>query len=271
EPGAYSEQALHKYFEGQEIDPEGVPCDSLEEVIRLVEKGHAPLGIIPVENSIGGYVDQSYSLIAKGDVYVVGEVYSRVRHSLLGNKGSELPEIETVYSHPQALKQCRDVLLDMKVETHATYDTAGSAKMVAEKGDKSIAAIASRYAGDKYGLEVLMEDIQSSDRNNTRFLLISSEEEGNRVKGQCHKTTVTFDLGDSPGSLHKCLKPFAENNVNLTMIRSRPTASGEWGYHFDLELEGHRSDKQVRTALKKLANIVPDCDVLGSYPQGRRI
>ncbi|MBS3814590.1 ACT domain-containing protein, partial [Candidatus Bipolaricaulota bacterium] len=254
-----------------EINPEGMPCDSLEEVIRLVEKGHAPLGIIPVENSIGGYVDQSYSLIAKGDVYVVGEVYSRVRHSLLGNKGSELPEIETVYSHPQALKQCRDVLLDMKVETHATYDTAGSAKMVAEKGDKSIAAIASRYAGDKYGLEVLMEDIQSSDRNNTRFLLISSEEEGNRVKGQCHKTTVTFDLGDSPGSLHKCLKPFAENNVNLTMIRSRPTASGEWGYHFDLELEGHRSDKQVRTALKKLANIVPDCDVLGSYPQGRRI
>jgi len=273
EPGAYSEQALHKYFEGQEIDPEGIPCDSLGELIRLVEKGHAPLGIIPVENSIGGYVDQSYSLIAKGDVYVVGEVYSRVRHSLLGNKGSKLSEIETVYSHPQALKQCRDVLSDMEVETHATYDTAGSAKMVAKKGDKSIAAIASRYAGKKYGLEVLMEDIQSSDRNHTRFLLIScgAQEQGNRVEGQRYKTTVTFDLGDSPGSLHKCLKPFAENNVNLTMIRSRPTASGEWGYHFDLELEGHRSDKQVKTALKELANIVPDCDLLGSYPQGKRI
>lgn len=271
EPGAYSEQALHKYFEDKEVISEGVPCDSLEGVIQLVEEGHTPLGIIPVENSIGGYVDQSYRLIARGDVRIVGEVYSRVRHSLLGNKETRLSEIETVYSHPQALKQCKDVLSDLGVETRATYDTAGSAKMVAEKGDNSIAAIASRYAADKYGLEVLMEDIQTSDRNRTRFLLVSPEAPDDRVEGLAYKTTVTFDLGDSPGSLHRCLTPFAEQNINLTMIRSRPTESDEWGYHFDLELEGHKVDEEVKVALKQLAEKVPDYQVLGSYPRGKKI
>lgn len=268
EPGAYSEQALHKYFEKEGVRVEGVPCESLEDVIREVESGKAPGGIIPVENSIGGYVDRSYKLISQGDVHVNGEVYLRVRHSLLAIGGTDLSQVDTVYSHPQALKQCREFLSDLDVETRATYDTAGSAKMVKEKKDSRLAAIASKFAGTKYGLKVLMEDIQSAGNNHTRFLLVSREPQSERIAGKNYKTTVTFELGDGAGSLYGCLAPFAEKDINLTMIQSRPTETGRWEYHFDLELEGHRKDEQVISAIAELNQIVPEVQILGSYPRG---
>jgi len=268
EPGAYSEQALHKYCTAKEISALGVPCGSLEDVILAVESGKASLGIIPVENSIGGYVDRSYSLISKGEVHVTGEVYLRVRHSLLGVPGSEVSSIDTVYSHPQALKQCREVLSSLGVETHATYDTAGSAKMVKKQDSLNIAAIASKFAGEKYGLDVLMEDVQSATNNHTRFLMVARERETEKKSNLSYKTTVTFELGDGPGSLYSCLAPFAKKGINLTMIQSRPTETGSWEYHFDLELEGHRDDCPVKAALEELDRIVPEVHVLGSYPRG---
>ncbi|MCF7876288.1 prephenate dehydratase [Candidatus Bipolaricaulota bacterium] len=270
EAGAYSEQAIHKYTEKEDIVPRCLPCDSLGKVIREVESGSAETGIIPVENSIGGYVDRAYRLIAGGDVEVVGEVYLQVRHSLLGTKVAELSEIETVYSHPQALKQCREVLSKLDLETHATYDTAGSAKMIKEKDQNKLAAIASRFAGKKYDLKVLLEDIQSSSDNHTRFLLVASRASDEKKDGMKYKTTVTFELGDSPGALYHCLAPFAEKGINLTMIQSRPTDTGRWEYHFDLEFEGHRSDSDARDSLKRLRSLVPEVQVLGSYPRGDR-
>ena len=269
EPGAYSEQAIHKYYEGEAVSAEVIPCESLEDVILEVETGASSLGIIPVENSIGGYVDRSYKLISRGSVHAVGEVYLRVRHSLLGVAGSEIAEIDTVYSHPQALKQCRQVISELGVETHATYDTAGSAKMVEEAGKRNIAAIASKFAGEKYGLKVLMEDIQSSAHNHTRFLLVSREPRTEFFSDRSYKTTVTFELGDGPGSLYGCLAPFAEEDINLTMIQSRPTETGKWEYHFDLELEGHREDEKVTAAIAELNELVPEVHVLGSYPKGK--
>lgn len=269
EPGAYSEQALHKYFEEEGIRVEGVPCESLEDVILEVESGKAPGGIIPVENSIGGYVDRSYKLISQGNVYVNGEVYLRVRHSLLAIDGADLSQVDTVYSHPQALKQCREFLFDLEVETRATYDTAGSAKMVKKKKDPRLAAIASKFAGEKYGLKVLMEDIQTAGNNHTRFLLVSRETRSERMACENYKTTITFELGDGAGSLYECLAPFAEKDINLTMIQSRPTETGRWEYHFDLELEGHRKDVPVNSAIAELNQLVPEVQVLGSYPRGK--
>lgn len=269
ERGAYSEQALHKYYEREEVRVEGVPCESLEDVILEVETGKAPVSIIPVENSIGGYVDRSYKLITRGNVHVNGEVYLRVRHALLAVEGAELSKIDTVYSHPQALKQCRGFLSELDVETRATYDTAGSAKMVKEQEDSQIAAIASKFAGKKYGLEVLREDVQSANNNHTRFLLVAREPESERIAGQKYKTTVTFELGDGAGSLYGCLAPFAEKDINLTMIQSRPTETGRWEYHFDLELEGHREDAPVDAAIAELNQLVPEVHVLGSYPRGK--
>ncbi|MFB6217308.1 MAG: prephenate dehydratase, partial [Candidatus Aenigmatarchaeota archaeon] len=227
-----------------------------------------PGGIVPVENSIGGYVDRSYKLISQGNVHVNGEVYLRVRHSLLAIDGTNLSQIDTVYSHPQALKQCRDFLSDLDVETRATYDTAGSAKMVRTKKDSQLAAIASKFAGKKYGLKVLMEDVQSVSNNHTRFLLVGREPQSERIDGQSYKTTVTFELGDGAGSLYGCLAPFAEEDTNLTMIQSRPTETGRWEYHFDLELEGHRKDEPVKAAITELNRLVPEIQVLGSYPRG---
>lgn len=271
EPGAYSEQALRKYYEGQEIEAGGLAFDSLEEVIRSVEERKATSGIVPVENSVGGYVDNSYKLISQGGVYVTGEVYLRVRHSLLGIEGADLAEIKTVYSHPQALKQCREFLSELGVDTHATYDTAGSAKMVRKKGKREVAAVASRFAGKKYGLSALKEDIQTRENNHTRFLIVSPEPAKKGVEGIDYKTTVTFELGDSPGSLYDCLAPFAKKGINLTMIQSRPTDSGSWEYHFDLELEGHSNEEPARSALEELGSVVPEVQVLGSYPPGDRI
>ncbi|MFW6005834.1 MAG: prephenate dehydratase [Candidatus Bipolaricaulota bacterium] len=268
EPGAYSEQALHKYFEEEEIRVDGVPCESIEDVILEVESGKASDGIIPVENSIGGYVDRSYKLISQGNVHVNGEVYLRVRHSLLAIDGTELSQVDTVYSHPQALKQCREFLSDLEVETRATYDTAGSAKMVREKKDSRLAAIASKFAGKKYGLKVLMEDIQTAGNNHTRFLLVSRKSRLERMADENYKTTVTFELGDGAGSLYECLAPFAEKDINLTMIQSRPTETGKWEYHFDLELEGHREDEPVNSAITELSQLVPEVQILGSYPKG---
>lgn len=269
EPGAYSEQALHKYFDNRGIRAEGLPCEALDNVIEKVESGKASTGIIPVENSIGGYVDRSYKLISKGDVHVNGEVYLRVRHSLLGIKESKESELETVYSHPQALKQCREYLSRLEVKTRATYDTAGSAKMVKEKNDSRVAAVASKFAGEKYGLKVLRKDIQTATNNNTRFLLVGRDPESRKLAEESYKTTVTFELGDGAGSLYQCLAPFAEKDINLTMIQSRPTETGRWEYHFDLELEGHREDDLVRAALKELNEHVPRVQVLGSYPRGK--
>ena len=268
EPGAYSEQALHKYYDGEKVVAKGLPCDSLEAVIGAVEDGKAVTGIIPVENSIGGYVDRSYELMSKGGVYVIGEVYLHVRHSLLGIPGADISKIETVYSHPQALKQCRNFLSSLDVETHATYDTAGSAKMVEEKKDPKVAAIASKFAGKKYRLKTLMEDIQTAADNHTRFLLVGREPDEARKDSFSYKTTLTFELGDGPGSLYGCLAPFANKGINLTMIQSRPTETGKWEYHFDLELEGHREDALVNEAIEELGKLVPEVHVLGSYPRG---
>lgn len=271
EPGAYSEAALRKYYDDQGVEARGLAFDSLKGVIGSVEEGEAESGIVPVENSVGGYVDNSYKLISQGGVYVTGEVYLRVRHSLLGVEGSELSDVKTVYSHPQALKQCRETLSELGADTHATYDTAGSAKMVREKGERGVAAVASKFAGEKYGLKVLREDIQSKEDNHTRFLIVSPEPREKMDRDHEYKTTLTFELGDSPGSLYDCLAPFAEKGINLTMIQSRPTESGSWEYHFDLELEGHFEEEPAESALEELRNVVPEVKVLGSYPPGERI
>jgi prephenate dehydratase len=270
EPGAYSEAALRKYYERSGTEPAALARDSLEGVVNAVETGSADAGIVPVENSLGGYVDSSYRLITRGDVSVTGEVYLHVRHSLLGIEDAELSDIETVYSHPQALKQSRDYLSDLGVETHATYDTAGSAKMVRERGQQEVAAVASQFAGEKYGLIPLVDNIQSSDKNRTRFLIISPEPREKRPGDEAYKTTISFELGDSPGALYHCLEPFAEKEVNLTMIQSRPTDTGHWEYHFDLEMEGHNKEEPLSSALQELKQVVPEVHLLGSYPPGER-
>lgn len=269
EKGAFSEQAIYKFFNAQKEDVKAIPCNSLSQVVRSVESGNSGFGIIPVENSIGGYVDRSYELIANSGVRVTGEVYLQVRHNLLGIRNTSIEEIERVYSHPQALKQCRKFLERLNVSKRATYDTAGSAKMISERQSPTEAAIASELAANQYGLKILKRDIHTSARNNTRFLIIASTEETRPQQNVPYKTTITFELGDQSGALYHCLAPFAERNINLTMIKSRPTESGKWEYHFDLELEGHKADPAVKESIEVINNFLPKpVRILGSYPMG---
>lgn len=271
EKGAFSEQAIYKFFDTNPDKIDASPCSSISLVIEAVTNKQSDYGIIPVENSIGGYVDRSYELIAGSDLTVTGEVYLPVRHDIMGVPGTKLREIDIVYSHPQALKQCRKFLESQEVSTRATYDTAGSAKMVSEHGDPREAAIASELAADEYDLIVLAENIQTADENNTRFLIVSHRAGLEKTNGGRYKTSVTFDLGDSPGALYHCLIPFAENEINLTMIKSRPSQSGNWEYHFDLELEGHKDEPNVKGTLNEVNDYLPGrVNVLGSYPQGKK-
>ncbi len=271
EKGAFSEAALFKYLDLPSKEIRTFPQSSFSAVIGSVSSGESAYGIIPVENSIGGYVDRAYELIAGSDLEATGEVYLEVKHNLMGVPGTSLKDIDTVYSHPQALKQSRKFIEERGFSTRATYDTAGSAKMVSENRKPNEAAIASELAAREYDLKVLVRGIQSTENNYTRFLVVTSQGGGEREKGVDYKTSVTFHLGDSPGALYNCLIPFAEHEINLTMIKSRPSESGNWEYHFDLELEGHRQDPVVKETLEAVNEYLPTpVKVLGSYPQGDR-
>lgn len=271
EKGAFSEAAVYKYLGPPRGQVRTLPQNSLSRVIQAVTEGKSRYGIIPVENSIGGYVDRAYELIAGSKLTAIGEVYLEVKHNLLGIPGTNLEDIDTVYSHPQALKQCRTFVEEGGFSTRATYDTAGSAKMISENRQPNEGAIASELAAREYDLKTLAEGIQSAEDNYTRFLVLSASKVQEREGGVDYKTSVTFDLGDSPGALYHCLIPFAENEINLTMIKSRPSISGNWEYHFDLELEGHRDDPVVATTLDAVNEYLPNSvTVLGSYPQGKK-
>jgi len=272
EKGAFSEQAIYKFFDSPKEEIRAIPSSTLAEVLHFVEMGSSEFGIIPVENSIGGYVDRSYELIANSETRVIGEVYLQVRHNLLGIEDTSVDRIETVYSHPQALKQCRKFLEKLEVSTRATYDTAGSAKMISRRQRSTEAAIASELAANQYALEILKKDIHTSDRNNTRFLVVTSTDETRRKRDVQYKTTITFELGDQSGALYHCLAPFAERNINLTMIKSRPTESAKWEYHFDLDLEGHKNDNSVQESIQIINSFLPKpIRILGSYPMGVKV
>src|SRR5205807_9644883 len=197
EPGAFSE-AASRLVSG---DAALVPCKSFEEVFASVEQGPAHYGVLPIENSIGGSIHRNYDLLMENHLPIVGEVEVPVVHHLLALPGASLASITRVYSHPQALAQCERFLRTLSgIEIIATYDTAGSAKMVADAGKPDAAAIASARAGEVFGLTPLASSIQDYDDNITRFLVISRRPLKNAV---ADKTTIVFSVPNEPGSLFK--------------------------------------------------------------------
>lgn len=262
ERGAYSELALRRAFgEGAEA----LPLPDLDDVFEAVESGEADLGLVPVENSYAGSVDQAYDLLRTREVVPVGEVVVPVRHALLALPGVEAADVERVLSHPQALAQCRDAIEDLGAEAVAAYDTAGSARRVAEEGLGSAAAIASPLAGERYGLEVLARDLQSQPGNRTRFLVLDRDP-APRTDAP-HRTSLVLVTSHDPGALHEALGPFARQGVNLLKLESRPTEASRWEYRFYLDLAGHHDDPDVAAALEEVRGLVPTLEVLGSYPR----
>ena len=264
EIGAYSEEAAFQFF-GPSI---GIrPHESLEEVFKVVEEGEVQFGVVPVENSLEGSISRVYDLLLDSDLRVCGETELRVIHCLIASPGAGLDTIKRVYSHPQALAQCRNFLKHLNCELVPTYNTAGSVKMIKESGMPDSAAIASARAAEIYGMQVIAQEIEDNPNNYTRFFILAKEDSpptGN------DKTSIVFSAKDRPGALHGSLNEFAIRNINLTKLESRPTRQKPWQYNFYLDFEGHRKDKPAREALENLEKTLIFVKVLGSYPKATK-
>jgi chorismate mutase/prephenate dehydratase len=261
ERGAYSESAVYTFF-GASVDVK--PCRDLAEVFENVDKQETQSGVVPVENSLEGSVNQTYDLFLTHDLKVCGEIILKISHCLIANPNTTLEAVKTVYSHPQALAQCRSFLERLGRELIPTYDTAGSVKMLKEKGLKDAAAVASERAAELYGMKILAREIEDTPANYTRFFVLSKED--SPMTGR-DKTSIIFAAAHTPGSLYHALGEFAKRNINLTKIESRPTRQKPWEYNFYLDFEGHRTEENCAAALRALEKDAAFLKILGSYPR----
>ena len=262
EHGAYGEVASRK------LVPEGayIPCLEFIDVFRGVEQGYFDLGVVPVENSLEGAVTQVNDLLTTTELKVTGEVKVVVNHCLLATEATDYREIRVVYSHPQALAQCRDFLMRNKLEPRPYYDTAGAAKMLARENPKAAAAIASALCSELYDLEIIKEGIEDGPSNSTRFLLLSK----NAATEKREKTSLIFAVAHEAGQLYGVLQLFAEANINLTRISSMPLRSDPSNYSFFLDFEGSEEDTKVMEVLKRLSQMTISLKNLGSYPADKK-
>lgn len=263
ERGAYGEMAALQYFPG--ATP--VPLKSFADVFEAAEKKRVAYAVIPVENSIEGSVGEVYDLLLLTNLKAVGEVYQRVHHCLIANTNTKISQIKSVYSHPQALGQCRGYLRRKKIEPLPAYDTAGAVKMIKERKLLDSAAIASRRAAELYDMKILAQDIEDRKNNYTRFLVLAPKT-GNK-SGSDYKTSIIFSIRHVPGALFGILGEFALRGINLTKIESRPTKETPWEYNFYVDFEGHYGDSSVKKAFAQIRPKMSHLKVLGSYKKAR--
>jgi len=263
ERGAYSEEAALALFPGAEP----LPCASLREVFAAVTNGRAASGVVPVENSQAGSINETYDLLLAHELHITGEYDLRVRHCLLALPGRSLAELRAVYSHPQALAQCEEFLRSHRLEAIAAYDTAGSAKMVAQQQLQDAGVIAGARAARLYGLAVLAEGIETNPNNYTKFLALATAP---APPSAAAKTSIVFTTRNVPGALHRALGAFASRTINLTKLESRPRREVPWEYVFYVDFEGHHDDPDAAAALRDLAAVTTFVRVLGSYPRAPR-
>lgn len=258
--GAYSHAAVRMYF-GEDADAYHV--EKFEDTIRELERGQADYAVLPIENSTAGFVITNYDLLSRYDNYIVGEIYVPVDHVLLGVPGASVSDVKTVYSHNQALMQCSEYL-----DSHGDWNqvsvlnTAAAAKKVMEEGDKTQAAVASRTAGELYGLAELKTSISNERGNTTRFLVLSREPV---YEKKASKVTVTFEVPHVSGSLYKILGNFIFNGVNMRMIESRPIPDKPFEYRFFVDIEGNLSHAPVHNALAGIQAEASSTKILGNY------
>lgn len=261
EIGAYSEEAIIQRY-GDAV--ETLPRPYLRDVFDAVEEGKADLGLVPIENTIEGSIVRSYDLLNERGIVATGEVILRVVHCLIANPSVTLDQIREVYSHPQALGQCREYLESRGLKAVSAYDTAGSVKMIKEQELRYSAAIASQRSAEVYGMTILDNNIETHHENYTRFLLIGHEEQ--QPTGH-DKTSIAFIVVHRPGSLHQALKPFADYGINLTKVESRPLIGRPWEYVFFIDVLGHKEDANMRNALIEIQERSDNVKILGSYPR----
>jgi prephenate dehydratase len=261
--GAYSHLACTKVFP----DWEHLACDDFIGALDLVSKGFAERAMIPLENSTAGRVEEIYRLIPRTQLFVIAEHFEPVNHCLLALPGSSLDQLKRVRSHPQALAQCHQRMINLGLKQEAAVDTAMSAKGLAEKGDYTVGAIASSLAAELYGLDVLHENFQDIMGNTTRFLVFSREAEHQSYDAEKrYMTSLLFSVRNIPAALYKALGGFATNGVNMVKLESYMDGGTMEASHFHLDIYGHPDQPAVANALEELRYFARDVRVLGSYP-----
>ena len=258
ERGAYSEAASISFF-GNDI--EAIPCPTFSDVLKNTESDSSGYSILPIENSLEGSVGESNDLLLETDLNVIGEIYHRIHHCLIGT--GSIGDIDTVYSHPQALGQCRKFIQENSLKTIPSYDTAGSVKIIKNLNKNNVACIASKNAAEIFGVPIIKEGVEDNANNYTRFLVFSKE---NNDKTDNSKTSIIFSVKHEAGALYQIINEFYQKKINLTKIESRPNKNTAWEYNFYVDFEGQQDDPSIKDVLEKLRNHSTFLKILGSYP-----
>jgi prephenate dehydratase len=269
ERGAYSEVASFSFF--GKIKIETIPCPTFTDTLKNTESDVSDYSILPIENSLEGSVGESNDLLLSTKLNAVGEIYHRIHHCLIGT--GSVRDIDTVYSHPQALGQCRKFIQENSLGTIPTYDTAGSVKIIKNLNKNNVACIASNNAAEIFDVPIIQEGVEDNVNNYTRFLIFSRENNEQLVqngsKAENSKTSIIFSVKHEAGTLYQIIKEFYQNKINLTKIESRPDKNTPWQYNFYVDFVGHQDDSLIKDVLQKLRNHSTFLKILGSYPTAK--
>ncbi|WP_024507631.1 prephenate dehydratase [Bradyrhizobium sp. ARR65] len=263
EPGANSHIAIVEAYP----DAEPLPCATFEDALSAIASGEADLGMIPIENSVAGRVADIHHLLPTSGLYIVREWFLPVRHQLMAPRGAKLADIKTVESHVHALGQCRRIIRKLGIKPIVAADTAGSARDIAERGNRSVAAIASRLAAEIYGLDILAQDIEDEAHNTTRFVVLAREEKwAEPDSAPLIITTFVFRVRNLPAALYKALGGFATNGVNMTKLESYMVDGNFFATQFYADVEGHPHDRGLAFAIEELKFFSREFRIVGVYP-----
>lgn len=257
--GSYSQAAMKKFF-GDQV--RSFHVDTFRDAMTAIEEGSADFAVLPIENSTAGIVSEIYDLLVEFENYIVGEQIIRIEHCLLAVPGTKEEEIRTVYSHPQSLMQSARFLSERDWSQISMPNNAFAARKVAQEGDRTQAAIASAYAGETNGLEILRKGINQEENNSTRFIIVTNQK---IFRKDASKVSICFEIPHRSGSLYHMLSHFIYNNLNMTKIESRPIEDRNWEYRFFIDFDGNLADSAVKNALRGLRDEARNMKILGNY------
>jgi prephenate dehydratase len=262
EPGANSHIACAESYPGWTP----LPCATFEDAFAALQDGAAELAMIPIENSIAGRVADIHNLLPASGLHIVGETFLPIHFQLLALKGASIDGLRSVHSHVHALGQCRKIIRKLGLKPVVAGDTAGSAREVAEWGDASRASLATKLAGEIYGLQTLAENVEDEAHNTTRFVILSKTPNWASSSNGPLVTTFIFRVRNVPAALYKALGGFATNGVNMTKLESYMVEGEFSATQFLADVDGHPNDPGLKRALEELAFFSREVRVLGVYP-----
>src|SRR6185312_10785780 len=262
EPGANSHIAITEAYPAAEA----LACPTFEDALAAIASGEADLGMIPIENSVAGRVADIHHLLPASRLFIVAEWFLPIHHQLMAPRGASLAAIKTVESHVHALGQCRRIIRERGFKPIVAADTAGAARLIAERGDRSVAAIASRLAAQIYGLDILAEDVEDEAHNTTRFVVLSRDEKWALQGSGPVVTTFVFRVRNLPAALYKALGGFATNGVNMTKLESYMVDGNFFATQFYADVDGHPDERNLAFALEELKFFSREFRIVGVYP-----